>query len=292
MKIMDKKEFIIAQLARTKKKKYEQYVVTRIVHLLNDLDIKFVTQQYVKRPNGIALVDLYFPQIPLFIEVNEGQHEAEAHIEADKVRDADIVNATNHKPVPIATTKPIEEINREIDKIVETIKHKVKSDSDFIPWDIEAEFSSETYINRGYIDTADNVAFRTIKDACNCFGHSYKGYQRASAPHPHKSDTILWFPKLYENEGWDNSISDDEETIRERSKDDAYSAEHVRSHKANKEKHKHKRVVFARVKGNLGDVLYRFRGLYELNLHESNEETGLVWNRTATRVETYPQLLQ
>ena len=289
---MDKKEFVIRQLARTKSKKYEQYVVTRIVHLLNDLDIKFVTQQYVKRPDGIALVDLYFPQISLLIEVDEGQHEAEAHIKADKVRDADIVNATNHKPVRISATNSIEEINREIDEIVETIKLKVKSDSTFIPWDIDAEFNSETYINLGYIDNADNVAFRTIKDACNCFGHSYKGFQRASSQHPHKSDTILWFPKLYENELWDNSISDDEKVIRERSKDDAYAPEHVRSHKANKEKHKHKRIVFARVKGNLGDVLYRFRGLYELNLDDSNKKTGLVWKRTATRVQTYPHLLQ
>ena len=222
------------------------------------------------------------------IEVNEGQHETKAHIEADRVRDADIFKATNRIPESIAVTQSIEEINIRIDEIVEMIKQEVKSASNFVPWDIEAELDSETFIKLGYIDITDNVAFRTIQDACNCFGHSYKGYQRASASHPHKSDTILWFPKLYENEDWDNSISDDEETIRERSKDVAYAPEHVRSHKAKKEKHKHKRIVFARVKGNLGDVLYRFRGLYELSLDESNEKIGLVWKRTATKVDTYP----
>jgi hypothetical protein len=30
-----------------------------------------VTQQYVKRPNGYALIDLYFPQIIFAIEVKE-----------------------------------------------------------------------------------------------------------------------------------------------------------------------------------------------------------------------------
>ena len=47
-----KKEYILAQLSRTNKKNYENYIITRIIHLLNDLDIKFVTQQYFKRPDG------------------------------------------------------------------------------------------------------------------------------------------------------------------------------------------------------------------------------------------------
>jgi len=71
---MDKKEFIIRQLARTSNKKYEAYVVNRIVHLLDDISIKFITQQYVTRPEGRALTDLFFPQFNLHVEVDEGQH--------------------------------------------------------------------------------------------------------------------------------------------------------------------------------------------------------------------------
>ena len=52
---------------------------------------------------------------------------------------------------------------------------------------------------------------------------------------------------------------------------------------------KHKRIVFAKVKGSLGDILYRFRGLYELSLEDSGAEVGLVWKRKSTRVKTYPQ---
>lgn len=44
-----KKEFVLKQLAKTNKKNYENYVITRIFHLLNDLDIKFITQQYFKK---------------------------------------------------------------------------------------------------------------------------------------------------------------------------------------------------------------------------------------------------
>jgi len=285
---MDKKEYILRQLARTKGKKYEAYVVYRIMTILNDLALKFVTQQYVSRPEGRALTDLFFPQLGLHIEVDEGQHFTEQNIEADKIREADIVNATGHEILRVDVTKDIELINNRIDEIVMRVT-QLKASNTFVPWSIEAEFDSDTYIKKGYIDVSDNVAFKTIKDACNCFGHKYTGYQRASAPHP-DFDTVIWFPKLFPNGEWENNISFDEEVITEKNVNLEKAREHVISHISNKEKHKHKRIVFAKVKGNLGDILYRFRGIYELCINESNEVTGLVWKRIGKRVETFPNL--
>ena len=282
---MDKKEYIIRQLGRTKNKKYEAYVVTRIIHLLNDFSIKFVTQQYVTRPQGRALTDLFFPQFGFHIEVDEGQHFNQANIEADKIREADIINATGHEIFRIDVTRSFEDINIQIDDAVKKIK-EMRNDSSFIPWDIDSEFDSTTYIKRGYIDIKDNVAFKTIKDACNCFGHNYTGYQRAGATHP-DPNIMLWFPKLFPNGEWDNQISSDEEVIIERNKDDKKAKQHVSSHINNKEKHKHQRIVFAKVRGNLGDILYRFRGQYKLDVENSNEEKGLIWRRIKTRVKTY-----
>ncbi len=71
---MNRTEFILRQISKTNKKSYENYVVTRIWHLLNDLNIKIVTQQHVTRPAGRALTDLYFPQIKLHVEIDEGHH--------------------------------------------------------------------------------------------------------------------------------------------------------------------------------------------------------------------------
>ena len=68
---MDKKEFLLRQIAKTNKKNYENYVVTRVIHQLDDLSIKVVTQQYVTRRSGRALTDLYFPQIGVHVEVDE-----------------------------------------------------------------------------------------------------------------------------------------------------------------------------------------------------------------------------
>ncbi len=283
---MDKKEYIIRQLGRTKNKKYEAYVVSRIIHCLDDFSVKFITQQYVNRPEGRALTDLFFPQFGLHIEVDEGQHFSENAIIEDKIREQDIINATGHEILRVDVTKTFDDINAQITTVVERIK-SLKLNSNFTDWDIDAEFNPETYIELGYISTSDNVAFKTIKDACNCFGHNYSGYQRAGAPHPHHSDTILWFPKLFPNGMWNNSISNDECTIVENHEQIEEARKHVSMHLENKEKYKHKRVVFAKVKGNLGDVLYRFRGLYELDVDASNHQDGLVWKRSKSKVETY-----
>jgi len=284
---MDKKEYIIRQLGRTKNKKYEAYVVSRIIHLLNDFDIKIVTQQYVVRPEGRALTDLFFPQLSIHIEVDEEHHKL--NIQDDKIREADIVNATNHTILRIDMSKSFENINKEIDKIVSKLQNKInelKQNNLFIEWDIESEFNPQTYINRGYIDICDNVAFKTIKDACNCFGHNYTGYQKAGASHPDK-EIMLWFPKLFPNGEWINKITNDEEVITERNEDDEKEKSHLESFIKQPYKEKHKRIVFAKVKGNLGDTLYRFRGQYELNIEKSNFEIGLVWERTKTKVATF-----
>lgn len=284
---MDKKDYIVRQLGRTKNKRYEAYVISRVIHLLNDFSIKFVTQQYVTRPDGRALTDLYFPQFGFHIEVDEGQHFCQANIEADKIREADIINATGHEILRIDVTKSFDDINTQIDFAVQKIQ-SMRQRTSFLPWDIDSEFDSATYVNRGYIDIKDNVAFKTIKDACNCFGHNYTGYQRAGAVHP-DHNIMLWFPKLFPNGEWDNQISSDEEVIIERNEDEKKAKQHYSSHINNKKKHKHQRIVFAKVRGNLGDVLYRFRGQYQLDVRDSNEKIGLIWRRIKTRVRTYEQ---
>ena len=59
----------------TKDKEKENYVVNAIWARLDDLNIKPVTQQYVRRPNGYALIDLYFPQINYGVECDEAYHK-------------------------------------------------------------------------------------------------------------------------------------------------------------------------------------------------------------------------
>lgn len=282
---MNKTDYIIRQIAKSYKKKYENYVVARVWHLLNNVDIKFVTQQHVTRPSGRALTDMYFPQLKLHIEVDEGQHfnSDGSHTKQDVEREADIINATGHffKRVGVFE-KSIEEINLQIDQIVDFIKKEVNS-SELTPWDIDAEFNPKTYIARGSISVEENVAFRTIADACNCFGHSYKGFQRGFTKHK-KENRMLWFPKLYENNDWDNSISKDENEIYEMKK--TGHSEYFERIIKNQDKLK-ERLTFARVRSNLGDVMYRFKGVYKLDKTKSNVTNKNVYVRVATTSKTY-----
>lgn len=284
---MNKLDYIARSLGRTTHKKYEHYVVSRIWHLLNDLAIKFVTQQYVKRENGErALTDMYFPQFGLHIEVDEGFHKSQ--VSEDKAREADIISVTGHEFRRVDVTKTIEEVNAQIDDIVKYIRDKKPQLPEFKPWDLDAEQSSQTYIDRGFLRVSDDVAFRRSVDAVNCFGYDYKGFQRAGVKHPYEKEVSIWFPKLYDNPGWLNSISDDDNVIRAKSTNPEKAKKVIDDTLSEKNKQK-KRIVFARVKSPLGNIMYRFKGLYQLDEASSNYNDGQVWRRISETVKTYKQ---
>jgi very-short-patch-repair endonuclease len=297
-----KTDHIVRQLAKSNKKKFENYVVTRIWHLLNNTDIQFVTQQHVTRPSSAqgvpqrALTDMYFPQIQLHVEVDEPHHANQA--QDDSTRAADIINATKHfiervavfDKNPNATGNPkitgIEEINKRIQEVVGIINEGLeKKFKGSIPeWDIDAEFRPKTHIDEGIISVSRNVAFRTIADACNCFGHKYSRCQRGFVKN--KSDsgkTMLWFPYLYEHGEWENSITADEETIYEQKKKAhaAYSERAIAN-----EVNGLPRITFARGKNNLGQLMYRFKDIYKLDVDKSRLSEHMVYCRTSMEVAT------
>jgi len=284
---MDKKEYIKRQMSRTNKKDYENYVVTRIIHKLDDLDIKFVTQQYVKRPEGRALADMYFPQINFFVEVDEGHHLSQE--EADRVRDADFVNATGNEPRRIRVAdRTIEQINTQIEDVVLEIRKKIneaKASGEFVPWDIDKEMNPDTWIEKGKIHVEDKVAFRTIVDALRCMGLNYKVFQRGGTNHPYEKNTMIWFPKLYPNGVWDNDFDENKgEIIEKNIESEKKMIAHIKGHFKDPRK---RRIVFARVKGILGDIQYRFRGIFKLDEEKSSTDRGLVWRRVSREAKTY-----
>lgn len=282
---MDKLTYITKQLSRTEKKRYEHYVITRIWHLLNDLEIKPITQQYIKRPSGRALTDLYFPQLKLHIEIDEKHHKHQ--IENDNIREKDIINATTHKILRIDVTQDIENINNQIDDIITIIKKEKNSNRNFAPWDIDKEQNSTTYVEKGYIDADEEVIFKKSVLALNCFGYNYKGFQRGGKLHKFEDNVLIWFPKTYKNKKWLNDISDDDIYIYEKSSDEEIRKKHIEKYIKSDVK---TRIVFAQVRGPLGDIMYRFKGKYELDIKLTNSKNGLVWKRIATRVKTYKYL--
>lgn len=279
---MDKLNYIVKQLNRAEKKKYEHYVITRIWHLLDDLELKIITQQYIKIPTGRALTDLYFPQLKIHIEINEKHHKYQ--IDKDKIRENDIVNATTHKILEIDVDQSIEKLNKSINEIVSIIRKAKKDTNNFIPWDLEKEQDSNTYIKKGYIDVDEEVLFKKSVNALNCFGYNYKGYQRGGRLHKYEADVLIWFPKTYKNKKWINEISEDDMYIYEKPSDCKISKLYIEDFLAQKVK---TRIVFAQVRGPLGDIMYRFKGKYELDLNLTSNKNGVVWKRISTRVKTY-----
>jgi very-short-patch-repair endonuclease len=177
---MTKRDYIIRQIRKTNKKNYENYVVTRIYHLLNRTDIKFITQQYVNRPEGHALTDMYFPQIQLHIEIDEPFHKR--HVDLDIGREIDIIQATNHQISRIEITDDLESINKQIDKLIIEINAKIEilvKNQKWEAWDIDKEFNPNYYREKGYLDVEESPAFRKIVDACNCLGQNYISVQQA-----------------------------------------------------------------------------------------------------------------
>jgi len=292
---MDKKEYYLKQIAKTNKKNHENYIVTRILNLLDDLSLKFITQQPVILSNSKrALTDLYFPQIDLHIEIDELYHQHQ--IDQDKMREADIVNATNQEVVRIDASKDLDCINKSIGSLVCKIREIVinkKNNNTFTPWDIEKEYNAKTYIEKGYIDLGDKVAFKKIIDALECFGLSYKGCQKSCIKHPMEPGTAIWFPKFYENENWDNQISADGLIITERYKGGMKWMKQGDNRdfiKVYLDKFPRRRIVFASVIDSLGERLYRFKGVFEVDKVESLKRQMITHKRTAVRVKTYQKI--
>ncbi|MFI7963265.1 hypothetical protein ACFMKD_04075, partial [Acinetobacter baumannii] len=117
---------------------------------------------------------------------------------------------------------------------------------------------------------------------CNKAGYNYKNYQRGGAIHPYEEDTLIWFPRLYENKDWINTISPDGLTITEKSTDETITLKKLEEWKNGPQK----RIVFARVKDNLNSrAMYRFMGLYKFQ--KADLKDGAVWKRVECEVQTY-----
>src|SRR5688572_9116078 len=114
-----KLDYVTRIFTKTCHKRIENYVITRIWHLLNSEEIKIMHQQFVSRGEGQrALTDLYFPQINYHIEVDEEYHTN--NTDQDKIREAQIIERTGHvvKRVNCSNITSLEEIHNQIDTIV------------------------------------------------------------------------------------------------------------------------------------------------------------------------------
>ena len=285
---ISKAEFITRQFHRTHNKRFENYVLTRIWHGVNSTDVKMITQQYVIREDGCALLDAYFPQFNIGIEVDEAQHKIKENEKADKQRERDVVQAIGCKIYRVDVTREIDDIHKQCDEIVSIIKNKMNV-SEFEPWNIEEDYSPKRFIKKGSISLEDNAAFRKQTDALKCFGIYYKASWTGGEKHPIYEDVLIWFPKMHARKEWINTLTEDETIIYEENEDQIKNKNSVDIW-VNKERHT--RYVFSYSKDSLGMVLYRFKGVFELDVEATKSENRAVWKRTGLKVKTIDKVLK
>ena len=266
---ISKQDYILRNFSKIKHKKWELYVITRIIHLLNDPEIEFVCQQIVKTPeNKRYLTDLFFPTLKLYYEIDEAQHSSDQHIISDVHRQREIVDATGFVEKRIRVfdenknDRSLNKINKEVDAFIDFIKKRKKqfiSKNNFISWNYETKYSPEPHLKRGYIDVKDNVVFLNHRDTLRCFGYKKGHHQRATWTIKGTKKHV-WFPKLYKNKDWNNSLSDDFKTIEMKRTDNSILSDvpgRIES------------IVFAHYKNLFGQIVYKFLGEFHTSIKES-----------------------
>lgn len=274
MTTKSKSEYIISSFAKIKHKPWELYVITRIFHLLDDLSIEFICQQPIKKKNGsISFVDMFFPQIDCYLEIDESHHLKAANKLNDSLRKREILEATQLREFRIAifnpdgTQRSLNEINKDIRRFVQNLidtKRHLELGGNFIPWDAQARFDPENYLRRGYIQVSSNVALKSQVDVLKLFGANFKGYQRGWWKIK-DTDFAVWFPRLYASRNWNNVLSDDGLKIEEQKSDGSQIDYKIRSQEEKT------RIVFGRYTNALNDKVYRFTGIFKCSESESNE---------------------
>ena len=124
--------YLVKTRSRTKRKDYENYVVNAIWNRINNAKLVPVTQQFVKDKNGNHYyIDLYFPQLKIGVECDEGYHNNIEQKVLDAERELTIFDVLNqidgrdYIALHVDVTKPYNEVEAQIDAHVATIKSKI-----------------------------------------------------------------------------------------------------------------------------------------------------------------------
>ncbi|SFF64644.1 hypothetical protein SAMN05216353_10462 [Halobacillus alkaliphilus] len=290
---MDKREYLVRTFSRTKKKDYENYILTALWHKVDNLNLKPVSQQYVKRENSYALMDLYFPQIHVGIEVDEAFHK---NIRSqDELRMDDILSAVKEDELEdflilrIDATLPINQIHERINECVEIIKKRAEARP--LYWLLYEE-ELESCRSQTHLSIHDKIAFQDIKDIANTvFGKNAKRYQRSYfriGP-----QLWLWCPKLSivkegsrksAAAGWLNVLADDWTYIDESHEDEEIVSKRKEAYKREVQSGE-ERAVFAKYKDNLGVHRYRFVDVFRIAGVSPEDSRFIRYERVKEEIE-------
>lgn len=302
---MDYKLVYLAKtLSRTKRKDYENYVVNAIWNRINDPKLVPVTQQFIKDNDGNHYyIDLYFPQLKIGIECDEGYHSSKEQRVLDAERELTIfdvlkqVDGRDYIALHVDVTKSYSDVEAQINSHVATIRAKIEELNICDGWitlhpnrddSCETQHSAivEYFKDKEYITIYDDVIFPTNKEVYNIIlGQNYschlmhggEPFRKLYTEYGYEEGTFPWFPKLTVNKptkkGYYNLLSKDGTEIYEYIDDPTQNMQR----KAEGRYIGKKRVVFSQVKDTTTGVIgYRFVGFF---IGDHYDEKGAITYR-------------
>lgn len=288
-----KLDYISRIFKKTSKKRTENYILTRIWHQLNNINIKICHQQYVNRGDGkYALTDIFFPQFDYHIEVNEDFHYKDnLKKELDFIRANDIKTSTKDHIIRFIDCRGnLEQIHSQVDKVIEEINSiylEQKTKGYFKPWDGN-ELKPEYWLNKNTLKVSDNINLRTIDDIGTLFNVEIKkrGFLKPGAvKYPKEGYTEIWWPEKKKKNNWVNDFYEDFKYITEEHIDDEKSISHLNYFI--KKSPNCKRVVFFKYKDELGFNFYKFVGCYEFSIEISKKQNKVIWKRFSESIDDF-----
>jgi len=190
----------------------------------------------------------------------------------------------------IDATQKLEVINTRIHEIVDEIKIKMaEAGSTMRPW-LSPEEQLSLIKQKKLLCVEDKISFRSIAEACQCFGKG-PNYKIQKSFFHIGNELMIWCPKLAveledggiiaaSQRGWLNILSKDCKTIVESNTKEKELA-------ANSKVYPDRlRITFARSKNLYGEMAYRFIGVFKLI--EKNHYFENIYSRESTDVDLSP----
>jgi len=259
---MDKMEYLKKTFARTTGKNFENYVISQIWTKVEEYGLYPITQQYVKRENGYALIDLYFPQINFAIEVDEYAHENNKIL--DKIRMDEIFSSIEGIKSERIKEGNYIEVKNQINNVVKNIIKKIET-LGYLKWeenwqDKEHEKTFKIIKDRKKLLRSDLIGFKRIQITNDIFNMGLtEGFLKWGKSYFELSpNERLWFPHLTPNPKWKNYVSEDWNMIYEENLEDKKERQII----GNEHNKNIKRYTFAKYKNAFGEISYRFIGVF------------------------------
>ncbi|MBR1550152.1 MAG: hypothetical protein IJ634_05880 [Bacteroidales bacterium] len=276
-------QYLVRSFKSISHKPYESYVIQRIWHRLGDDRVQFVLQQYVNRGSRdkYALADLYLPQVKMVVEVNEKYHyTSEEQKERDALRNAEVAKRGKVDVHVVNCDQTLEKVHSDIEAIVDEIRSRIAKMGDkFIPWNGYILRDASYYKEKGVLNVEDDIYVNTIDEACAIFHNvhaKHKGYLRVAAADI-DTETMVWTPDAG-NKAWHNELLDDGTVILEYANDKEKNRRHVETESKDTNQ---KRVVFFRQRDDFGLNLYKFVGVFMLDVERTKKENNTYWKKVS-----------